>query len=176
MMRSLAFVGVCAFLAACGSDSSESSEPVDVTIDTFNVALAGAFIPYEQERRQPIVEAIAATNSDVICLQEVWNQDDKELIRDGALAAYPNSALVFNDLDTPLDDPTDQQGQIPPPPTVVPCPDENVPVGMNEVNILDQMNDGVDCLKEFCSTTPDATPPDDELGRTTSESSLSSSG
>ena len=71
MMRSLAFVGVCAFLAACGSDSSESSEPFNVTIDTSNVALAGGFIPYEQERRQPIVEAIAATNSDVICLQEV---------------------------------------------------------------------------------------------------------
>jgi endonuclease/exonuclease/phosphatase family metal-dependent hydrolase len=165
MMRSLAFISMCAVLAACSSDSSQPSEPIDVAIDTFNVALAGAFIPYEQERRQPIVDAIAATTSDVICLQEVWSQEDKELIRDGALSAYPHSALVFNDLDTPLDDPTDQQGEIPPAPTVVPCPDEDV----GEANILDQMNDAVDCLKEFCSTTPEATPPEDELGQTTSE-------
>ena len=173
MKRSFFFVAVCTALVGCGSDSGESSEPFDVTIDTFNVALAGAFIPYEQERRQPIVDAIAATSSDVICLQEVWEQADKEMIRGGAIEAYPHSALVVNDLDTPLDDPTDQQGEIPPAPTVVPCPDENVPVGMTEVNILDQMNQGVDCLQEFCSTTPDATPPEDELGRTTSEACAS---
>ena len=112
------------------------------------------------------MDAIAATTSDVICLQEVWEQADKEMIRDGAIEAYPHSALVVNDLDTPLDDPTDQQGEIPPAPTVVPCPDENV----GEDNILDQMNDAVDCLQENCSTTPDATPPEDELGRTISQS------
>jgi endonuclease/exonuclease/phosphatase family metal-dependent hydrolase len=98
MMRSLAFISMCAVLAACSSDSSQPSEPIDVAIDTFNVALAGAFIPYEQERRQPIVDAIAATTSDVICLQEVWSQEDKELIRDGALSAYPEATPPEDEL------------------------------------------------------------------------------
>jgi endonuclease/exonuclease/phosphatase family metal-dependent hydrolase len=87
MKRALVFLSTCALVVGC-SDSSESSESIEVVVDTFNVALAGAFIPYESERRQPIVEAIAASDSDIVCLQEVWNQADKELIRDGALEAY----------------------------------------------------------------------------------------
>jgi len=164
MKRSLVLFSIGMVSVGC-NESSQPSEPIEVTVDTFNVALAGAFIPYESERRQPIVEAIAATNSDIICLQEVWNQADKELIRDGALAAYPYSALFRDDLDTPVDDPTDQNDQVPPPPTGVPCPDEEASDGMN---ILAQMNQAVDCVMANCSTTPDATPPEDELGRTTS--------
>jgi endonuclease/exonuclease/phosphatase family metal-dependent hydrolase len=164
MKRTLVLFSICAALAGCSEDAPPS-EPIEVTVDTFNVALAGAFIPYESERRQPIVEAIAATESDIICLQEVWEQADKELIRDGVIAAYPHSAFFENDLDTPLDDPTDQDGEVPPAPTGVPCPDEQASDGMN---VLDQMNQAVDCLVENCSTTPDATPPEDELGRTTS--------
>jgi len=174
MKRSLVFFSICMFLAGC-DDSTTPSEPIEVTIDTFNVALAGAFIPYESERRQPIVEAIAATDSDIICLQEVWEQADKERIRDGAIDAYPYSALVKNNLDTPLDDAEDQQGQVPPPPTGVPCPDQDVETPIGTVNILDQMNQAVDCLLDNCSTTPDATPPQDELGRTTSEACASAS-
>jgi endonuclease/exonuclease/phosphatase family metal-dependent hydrolase len=164
MKRSLVLFSIGMVSFGC-NESSQPSEPIEVTVDTFNVALAGAFIPYESERRQPIVEAIAATDSDIICLQEVWNQADKELIRDGALAAYPYSALFRDDLDTPVDDPTDQNDQVPPPPTGVPCPDEEASDGMN---ILAQMNQAVDCVMANCSTTPDATPPEDELGRTTS--------
>ena len=164
MKRTLVLFSICAALAGCSEDAPPS-EPIEVTVDTFNVALAGAFIPYESERRQPIVEAIAATESDIICLQEVWEQADKELIRDGVIAAYPHSAFFENDLDTPLDDPTDQDGEVPPAPTGVPCPDEQASDGMN---VLDQMNQAVDCLVENCSTTPDATPPEDELGRTIS--------
>lgn len=170
MKYGLVLVAFWVFLASC-SESSEPIEPIEVVVDTFNVALAGAFIPYESERRQPIVDALAATSSDIICLQEVWTQADKELIQAGTIEAYPYSALVRNDLDTPLDDATDQQGQVPPAPTVVPCPDQDV----GEDNILDQMNQAVDCLRDNCSTTPDATPPEDELGRTTSEACASAS-
>ncbi len=171
MKPNLVFLIIFALVIGC-TESSESSEPMEVVVDTFNVALAGAFIPYESERRQPIVEAIAASEADILCLQEVWNQADKELIRDAALEAYPHSALFRDDLDTVVDDPTDQQGQVPPPPTGVPCPDQEAGDGMN---ILAQMNQAVDCVMANCSTTPDATPPEDELGRTTSAGCASSS-
>jgi endonuclease/exonuclease/phosphatase family metal-dependent hydrolase len=122
-----------------------------VVVDSFNVALAGSFIPYESERRQPIADAIAVHDADVLCLQEVWTQEDKELIRDTAAENYPYSAFFENDLDTPIDDPTDQQGEVPPAPTTVPCPEVEV---FGDVTIADQMNDAVDCVRDNCSTIP----------------------
>jgi len=152
-------------LLVLGACSSSDREAEDVTIDTFNVALAGAFIPYEAERRQPLAEAIAGMDSDVVCLQEVWTQADKELIRDMAVGNFPYSALFEDDLDTPVDDPTDQMGEIPQAPTTVPCPDIEVSDG---VTIVDQMNEAVDCVAENCSTIPGS-----EDGRTTSASCAS---
>lgn len=154
-------------LGACGSSDSSDRDPEDVTIDTFNVALAGAFIPYEAQRRQPLVDAIAEMDSDLVCLQEVWTQADKELIRDAAIASFPYSVLFEDDVDTPVDDATDQMGEIPAPPTTVPCPD---PEASDGVTIVDQMNSAVDCVAESCSTTT----PGDEDGRTTSASCASS--
>ncbi len=167
MTRSLVFFSILALSAGCdssssgtgGSGGSGGSGPQNVTVDTFNVALAGAFIPFEMARRQPIADALAASDADIICLQEVWDQADKVLLRDASAGTFPHSALFEDNLDTPVDDPTDQQGDIPPPPVGVPCPDEDV--GSN--NILDQMNQAVDCLKDNCSTIPDS-----EEGRTTS--------
>jgi endonuclease/exonuclease/phosphatase family metal-dependent hydrolase len=140
---------VCILLVGC-DDSSEPRDPQEVAVDTFNVALAGAFIPYESERRQPIAEAIAEMESDIVCLQEVWTQADKELIRETARANFPHSVLFENDLDTPVNDATDQMGETPPAPTTVPCPDIEAPQG--GVTIADQMNTAVDCVVEFCST------------------------
>ncbi len=144
------FVVPLLVLGACGSSDSSDRDAVDVTIDTFNVALAGAFIPYEAERRQPLAEAIAEMDSDLVCLQEVWTQADKELIRDTAIANFPHSVLFETALDTPVNDDTDQMGEVPPAPTTVPCPDIEAPEG--GVTIADQMNAAVDCVVEFCST------------------------
>ncbi len=172
MTRSLVVFSILILAAGCDSGtggaggtggsggSGGAVVPQDVVVDTFNVALAGSFIPFEAERRQPIADALAASDADIICLQEVWEQADKELLRDAAAEAFPHSALFEDNLDTPVDDPTDQQGEVPPPPVGVPCPDEDV----GDDNILDQMNAAVDCVQEFCSTTT----PDDEDGRTTS--------
>ncbi|MGD8826878.1 MAG: hypothetical protein PVI24_17970, partial [Myxococcales bacterium] len=138
-------------LIGCG-DGGGSGEPQDVTIDTFNVALAGAFIPYEPQRREDIPGAIAAQTSDIICLQEVWEKSDKESIRVAAADTYPYVAFFpDDDLNTPIDDATDQQGEIPPTPTTVPCE-----------TLLDEMNQAVDCLRDNCSTIPGS-----DEGRTT---------
>ena len=167
MKRSLVIVSVFALALGCGESSTASREPEEVIVDAFNVALAGAFIPYEQQRREPIADAIAAHDADVLCLQEVWIQADKELIRDRAAAAFPHSVFFENDLDTPVDDPTDQQGQIPPAPTTVPCPDEIF--GGDELTIKAQMDIAIDCVRDNCSTIPDS-----DMGRTTSAACASS--
>jgi endonuclease/exonuclease/phosphatase family metal-dependent hydrolase len=149
MMRSLIVLSLVALVAGCG-ESSGSEAGDSVAIDTFNVAMAGAFIRFEAERYPYIIDAIAASDADVLCLQEVWDETDKEAIRDASIEAYPHSAFFNDDLDTPLDDATNQDGVVPPPPDTAPCAGEP---------LTTQLNDGVDCLEENCST-PD--------GRTTS--------
>ena len=161
MKRSLVIIGMFALAMGCGESTTTSREPEEVIVDAFNVALAGSFIPYEAERRQPIADAIAAHDADVLCLQEVWTQADKELIRDAAAQTFPFSALFQDNLDTPVNDPTDQQGQVPPAPTTVPCPDEFF--DSDELTIKEQMDIALDCVRDSCSTIPDS-----DEGRTTS--------
>ncbi|MBT8450578.1 MAG: endonuclease/exonuclease/phosphatase family protein [Deltaproteobacteria bacterium] len=167
MKPSLVIVSVFALAMGCGESSTTAREPEDVIVDAFNVALAGAFIPYESERRQPIVDAISVHDADVLCLQEVWTQADKERIRDAAVGSFPYSALFENDLDTPIDDPTDQQGEIPPAPTTVPCPDEFF--DGEELTIKEQMDVAIDCVRDSCSTIEGS-----DEGRTTSAACASS--
>ena len=167
MKRSLVIIGMFAVALGCGESTTTSREPEEVIVDSFNVALAGAFIPYETERRQPIADAIAAHDADVLCLQEVWTQADKELIRDTAAQTYPYFAFFENNLDTPVDDPTDQQGEIPPAPTTVPCPDEFF--DGEDLTIEQQMNAAIDCVRDNCSTIPDS-----DEGRTFSAACASS--
>ena len=167
MKRSLVIIGMFALALGCGESTTTSREPQEVIVDSFNVALAGAFIPYEAERRQPIADAIAAHDADVLCLQEVWTQADKELIRDTAAQTYPYFAFFENNLDTPVDDSTDQLGQIPPAPTTVPCPDEFF--DGEDLTIEQQMNAAIDCVRDNCSTIEDS-----DEGRTTSAACASS--
>jgi endonuclease/exonuclease/phosphatase family metal-dependent hydrolase len=150
MRNGLVAFSILALLAGCDDAATGGTGSRDVVVDTFNVALAGAFIPLEAERRQPIIDAIAANDSDIICLQEVFAQADKEAIQVAAAGAYPHSAFFVNNLDTPIDDATNQQGEVPPLPTTAPCAGEP---------LTSQLNAGVDCLEQNCQT---------EDGRTTS--------
>jgi len=145
---------------AGGTGGAGGFGPVEVVVETFNLALAGAFIPFEQERRGPLAEAIAGAEADILCLQEVWTQEDKDLIANTAAESYPHVVQFLDDLETPLDDPTDQNGDIPPPPVVAPCPAVEVNPGET---IEDLMNTAIDCVRDNCSTIPG-----DDAGRTTS--------
>ena len=70
-------------------------------------------------------------------------------------ANFPNVFIVEDDLLTPLDDPEDQNGDVPPPPTTVPCP---------EGDAKDAMDAAIDCVALKCNTLS----PGDENGQTTS--------
>ena len=153
---------------ACDGGGTCISQPVAARVETYNLALAGAFIPYEQERRVALPQAIASAQSDILCLQEVWDQADKDAIAAAALGNFPYIIAFVNDLDTALDDATDQNGVVPPAPTTVPCPDDVE--AQPGITIADQMNIAIDCVRDgqdpqgnFCSTIPGS-----DQGRTTS--------
>lgn len=153
-MRTARLALVLALLAACDSTPPPPPPPVDLTVETFNVALAGAFLPWEDDRRQPIADALAADDADVICLQEVWRQSDKDLILAATADAFPHAVWFQHDLETPIDDATDQNGMVPPPPSTAPCSDPMV---------AQALDNAIDCLAQNCSTVPGS-----DQGQTTS--------
>jgi endonuclease/exonuclease/phosphatase family metal-dependent hydrolase len=126
-----------------GGAAGGATGALDLNIDTFNTALAGAFVLYEKERRQPLSEAIAASAADVLCLQEVWEQSDKDLIINNAKANFPYAVSFKHNLDTPVDDPTDADG-------VIPTPLDTPPCGTDALKT--KLEKGIDCLKANCST------------------------
>jgi endonuclease/exonuclease/phosphatase family metal-dependent hydrolase len=139
-------------LAACGP----GAEPPVLVIETFNVGLAGAFLPYEDARREPIADALATDDADVVCVQEAWRAADKELIAARAAEAFPHVVSFAHDASTPLDDPTDQTGQVPADPPGPPCA---------SAEALAALDEAIACLAASCSTIPGS-----EEGQTTSTS------
>src|SRR5687767_14335726 len=139
-------------VAACGG--GEDTGPMEITVETYNVALAGSFIPFETERRQAVLAAIASMPSDVACLTEVWEQTDKAAVTAAARTTFPHSVSFEHNLDTPVDDPTDQMGATPPALTTAPCADASV---------MTRVENALTCLKTNCSTIPGS-----ENGMTTS--------
>jgi endonuclease/exonuclease/phosphatase family metal-dependent hydrolase len=66
-----------------------ASAQESLVVETYNVGLAYGFVDYAEERRGPIQEALAASEADLICLQEVWAAEDKAAISEAAAASYP---------------------------------------------------------------------------------------
>ncbi len=79
-----AVVGCSLAMAACGSESEESA---NLEATTYNAGLAYGFVPYAKERQADAVKAIAGLNSDVVCLQEVWTDEDIAAVETAAKAA-----------------------------------------------------------------------------------------
>lgn len=147
----IALLGPLTLLVACGGDDSSPNPvsvppPAQATFETFNVGLAGlSFSKYEAERRQPVIDAVSKLPSDVVCLQEVWRQSDKDLIIAAAKSSFPYSLSVLHTLDTIVDDPADQNGQTPPAPEQAPCADSALGEKLAAI---------MDCMVQNCSTVP----------------------
>lgn len=121
--------------------------PMDVAFATFNVVLNGTFAPEEVARRQAIVAAIASTPADVICLVEARRASDRQLIAEAAKSAFPHIATLTTDAATPVDDPTDVDGNVPQPATTPPCAD---------TELQKALAGAMSCVKAKCSTIPDS--------------------
>jgi endonuclease/exonuclease/phosphatase family metal-dependent hydrolase len=142
--RSLIVLSFLTIAGACGGDDDGSSTPVDLTIDTFNVGLAGAFVPFEGERRPAVTSALAASTADIVCVQEAWRQADKDAIRAATAARFAHVQSVQHDLDSPVD-PIESDCEVPPEPTTPPCAATDQQTKMAAV---------IACLQENCSTIP----------------------
>ena len=78
---------VCAiFLAAgCGDDgdsnngSNNGAEQATASFTTYNVGLARGFVDYASDRTQPVADAVAQLDTDVVCMQEAWLYQDNQI-------------------------------------------------------------------------------------------------
>jgi endonuclease/exonuclease/phosphatase family metal-dependent hydrolase len=135
--------------SAGDGDASTAEEQVSngqlVKFDTFNLYLAGAFAPFEAERRDKLIAAIANLDSDIVCLQEAWAGSDKQLIANAAQSTFPNVVMFTDNLETPVDDPTDQNGNTPATPTTAPCQAQEQ---------ADKLEATLQCVMANCSTIP----------------------
>jgi len=71
-------------LVACGASE-------DFSVISFNAGLATGFVPAAAERTQPVADALADTDADIICLQEVWSPDQVQAVKDTTSKAFPHS-------------------------------------------------------------------------------------
>jgi endonuclease/exonuclease/phosphatase family metal-dependent hydrolase len=83
-------------VSACSNDSGGKpyfkSETLKVT--SYNVGLALNFVPFTRERLPVNEEILADYDSDVICLQEVWLDEQVEAITEALKPVYPEIYTV----------------------------------------------------------------------------------
>lgn len=92
-------------MGACGSDDAEPDPPKATTFSSYNAGLATNFVPYAVERRAQVIEAVKALDSDVVCMQEVWSDEDTDAVIKGVAATFPHAFAVKTEDDvvaTPL--------------------------------------------------------------------------
>jgi hypothetical protein len=137
---------VCDENDVAGAFTTCGGTPFDLTIDAFNPFLFGPLAVHSQLRRQPLIDAVSKLNSDVVCLAGMSSDADKNAMAGTALLHGFLYSVAFADtLDTPIDDPTDQNGQVPPPPTTAAC------AAPARASALDDL---LSCLQASCSTLP----------------------
>jgi len=122
------------------------SKPPSLVVDTCNMSLYGAAAPFVDERRPYVAPAIAArTATDLMCVVEVEVDADKQNIIQAASAHFPYSYWLPTNLDTVPTDPTNAQGQVPPPPSKAPCD------GIDATTLSDIFQ----CAAQNCATPAD---------------------
>lgn len=148
-------VASCSTTAAApdAGATTDAGTSVDLRIDTYNLGLAGSFVPNESARRTALLSAFGSLDTDVMCVQEAWYKADKDSLVAAAKVKLPYAVQFETNLDTPVTDNKDANGATPPDYTAAPCVDTQAT----------DLTAGLDCLKSKCSTVPDS---DD--GKTTS--------
>ncbi len=96
LAKTTVLLSLLLLVSACSNDSGGKpyfkSDTLKVT--SYNVGLALNFVPYTRERL-PVNEAILADyDSDVICLQEVWLDEQVEAITQALKPVYPEIYTV----------------------------------------------------------------------------------
>ncbi len=138
--------------------SCTSSALPTISVDVYNPALYGPNAPNFSTRESYFLSQqtspIASMDTDILCLVELDSLNDLKTIASivgpadagtGGNGAFPYSYWVQTNLDTPLSNPKDQNGNTPPAPTTPPCG------GNTDQNAL---NNAYTCMVQNCSTRP----------------------
>ncbi len=67
-------------------DGNTAQSAQRVAIASWNAGLAYNFVPLTKERRESVIAAAAGIDADVVCLQEVWTDDDVAAVTAAAKA------------------------------------------------------------------------------------------
>jgi endonuclease/exonuclease/phosphatase family metal-dependent hydrolase len=65
--------------------------PGGVQMATYNAGLAHGAVPYAVERLEPIIEELREVPADVLCVQEVWTDEDAQAIQSGLAQEFPHA-------------------------------------------------------------------------------------
>jgi len=125
---------------------TDCGEIVDVRAAAFDLYLTGTFTPLLSVRGQAALDAAAHLDADVECVSDVFPSASRDAIAAEAKPMYPYSVQFKDTLDTPFDDPTDQDGGIPAPPTSPPCMPSDA-----------ALQSFLTCAIASCSTSPNDT-------------------
>jgi len=111
-VRMLAIALLCVFLLDSPRPSAPPRPPqppgptpascddvrADLTAVTWNIGLGPGMVPLSTPRAAGAAAALASTDFDVLCLQEVWTAPDQRAVLD-ALGLPPRNVLVFDTTD-----------------------------------------------------------------------------
>lgn len=71
-------------------DTSTTEQRAPIRIASYNAGLAPGYVPSSEERREHTIEAIASLEAELICLQEVWLQEDIDAVLAATAATHPH--------------------------------------------------------------------------------------
>lgn len=71
------------------SPATPAAPAAALSLLTFNAGMARGAVALAEERLEHVIDALAQTTADVVCLQEVWTDSDAQEILDGLDAIYP---------------------------------------------------------------------------------------
>lgn len=66
----------------------------DATFTTYNLGLAHGFVPLAKERLPHLANTLATFPTDVLCLQEVWTEQDRQFITEALQSSFPYQFLT----------------------------------------------------------------------------------
>lgn len=76
---------------ACAAATQDAVPDGTLRVATFNAGLAPGDIDYAAERVEPVAQALAGLDADVVCLNEVWHQNDWDAITAATAATLPHA-------------------------------------------------------------------------------------
>lgn len=75
--------------SGAGGKADDPGAQPTLSLLTFNAGLAEGAVALAEQRRPYIIDALQKTTADVVCLQEVWTDDDAGAIQDALRGVYP---------------------------------------------------------------------------------------